>query len=72
MSCTRPFETNLFAVKTILSSGMSFGIGTIPALFIVAKLADMGWLKKREIIYRIGTVFMIFIGLYFVVQGIRI
>ena len=49
---------------------MSFGIGTIPALFIVAKLIDMGWLKKREIIYRIGTILMIFVGLYFVANGI--
>jgi len=49
---------------------MSFGIGTIPALFLIAKLVDMGWLKKREIIYRIGTILMIFVGLYFVVQGI--
>ena len=49
---------------------MSFGIGTIPALFVVAKLVDMGWLKKRQIIYRIGTILMIFVGLYFIVQGI--
>ncbi len=49
---------------------ISFGIGTIPALFVVAKLVDMGWLKKRQIIYRIGTILMIFVGLYFIVQGI--
>ena len=49
---------------------MSFGIGTIPALFVVAKLVDMGWLKKRQFIYRIGTILMIFVGLYFIVQGI--
>jgi sulfite exporter TauE/SafE len=49
---------------------ISFGIGTVPALFLVAKLVDMGWLKKREIIYRIGTVLMIFIGLYFIANGI--
>jgi len=49
---------------------MSFGIGTIPALFVVAKLVDMGWLKKRQIIYRIGTILMIMVGLYFIVQGI--
>jgi sulfite exporter TauE/SafE len=49
---------------------MSFGIGTVPALFLVAKLVDMGWLKKRQIIYRIGTILMIFVGLYFIVQGI--
>ena len=51
---------------------VSFGMGTIPALFMVAKLVDMGWLKKREIIYRIGTILMIFIGLYFVIKGIQI
>ena len=49
---------------------MSFGLGTIPALFMIAKLVDMGWLKKREIIYRIGTILMIIVGLYFIVQGI--
>jgi len=49
---------------------MSFGLGTVPALFIVAKLVDMGWLKKRQIIYRIGTILMILVGLYFIVQGI--
>ena len=49
---------------------MSFGIGTIPALFLVAKLVDMGWLKNRQIIYRIGTILMIVVGLYFIVQGI--
>lgn len=48
-----------------------FGIGTIPALFLVAKLADMGWLKKREMIYRFGALLMIGVGLYFVVKGIR-
>ena len=49
---------------------MLFGIGTIPALFLVAKLVDMGWLKNRQIIYRIGTVLMIMVGFYFIVQGI--
>jgi len=48
-----------------------FGLGTVPALFLVAKLADMGWLKKREIIYRIGAILMIAVGVYFVVKGIR-
>ena len=48
-----------------------FGIGTIPALFLVAKLVDMGWLKKRAIIYRIGAILMIGVGIYFVVKGIR-
>jgi len=48
-----------------------FGIGTAPALFLVAKLVDLGWLKNRQIIYRIGTILMIIIGLYFIYKGIR-
>ena len=50
---------------------VSFGLGTIPALFLVAKLADMGWLKKRELVYRIGAVLMIAVGIYFVIKGIQ-
>ena len=48
-----------------------FGLGTVPALFLVAKLADMGWLKKRELIYRIGAVLMVAVGIYFIIKGIR-
>ena len=48
-----------------------FGLGTVPALFLVAQLADMGWLKKREIIYRIGAVLMVAVGIYFIIKGIR-
>jgi len=55
-------------------SGMAimlfFGIGTVPALFIVAKLVNMGWLKNRAIIYRIGALLMIAAGIYFVAKGI--
>jgi sulfite exporter TauE/SafE len=47
-----------------------FGLGTVPALFLIAKLVDMGWLKKREIIYRIGTILMLIVGVYFIYQGI--
>lgn len=48
----------------------SFGIGTVPTLFLIARLVDMGWLKKRQVIYRIGTVLMIIVGAYFIYQGI--
>lgn len=48
-----------------------FGIGTVPALFIVAKLVDMGWLKKRDFIYRISAVLMMAVGIYFIVKAIR-
>jgi len=47
-----------------------FGIGTVPALFLVAKLADMGWLKNRRIIYRVAAMLMIAVGVYFVVKAI--
>jgi sulfite exporter TauE/SafE len=50
---------------------LCFGLGTVPALFLVAKLADMGWLKKRALIYRIGAILMVAVGVYFIIKGIR-
>jgi sulfite exporter TauE/SafE len=47
-----------------------FGIGTVPTLFLIAKLVDMGWLKNRRIIYRISTVLMLIVGVYFICQGL--
>ena len=47
----------------------AFGMGTVPALFLVAKLADMGWLKSRAIIYKAGAVLMIVAGLIFIVKA---
>ncbi len=47
-----------------------FRIGTVPTLFIIAKLVDMGWLKNRQIIYRVGTVLMLIVGVYFIYQGL--
>jgi hypothetical protein len=49
----------------------AFGFGTVPALFLVAKLADLGWIKSRAIIYKIGAVLMIIVGLIFVIKAIR-
>ena len=49
----------------------AFGIGTVPAMFLVAKLADMGWLKSRNFIYKIGAVFMIIVGIIFIIKAIR-
>jgi sulfite exporter TauE/SafE len=49
----------------------AFGLGTVPALFLVAKLADLGWLKWRHLIYKISSVLMIAVGVYFVIKGIR-
>jgi hypothetical protein len=49
----------------------AFGLGTVPALFLVAKLADMGWLKSRTMIYKVGAVLMIVVGFIFVIKAIR-
>lgn len=48
----------------------SFGLGTIPALLLVARLVDLKWLKARETIYRIGGILMVVAGVYFLVKGI--
>jgi sulfite exporter TauE/SafE len=67
MEATSTFE----GIQVGMGLMLAFGIGTVPALFLVAKLTDLGWLKKREIIYRISAVLMIVVGIYFVVKGIR-
>ena len=48
----------------------AFGLGTVPALFLVAKLADLRWLKSRAIIYKAGAVLMIVAGLIFIVKAV--
>jgi sulfite exporter TauE/SafE len=50
---------------------ISFGLGTIPALFLVSRLSDLGWLRYRDKIYRFGAVIMVIMGVYFVWNGIR-
>jgi sulfite exporter TauE/SafE len=49
----------------------AFGMGTVPALFLVAKLTDMGWLKSRAIIYKAGAVLMIVAGIIFIVKAVH-
>jgi sulfite exporter TauE/SafE len=48
-----------------------FGIGTLPALLVVGKLAGLGWIKSRKIIYEIGAILMVLAGIYFIIKGIR-
>jgi sulfite exporter TauE/SafE len=50
---------------------LSFGLGTVSALLLVAKLADLGWLKSRQVIYTVSSLFMVVVGVYFVIKGIR-
>ena len=67
MEAQSTFKGSLTGVGLMLS----FGLGTIPSLLVVAKLTDLGWLKRRDLIYRISSVLMILLGIYFVVKGIR-
>ncbi len=48
-----------------------FGIGTVPSLLMVAGLSGMRWLKSRDIIYKIGSILMIGVGIYFLIKGLR-
>jgi sulfite exporter TauE/SafE len=50
---------------------LAFGIGTVPAVAMVARLTGLGWLTSRQKIYSISAVLMIMVGIYFVVKGIR-
>ena len=56
------------------STGMAlmaaFGVGTVPALLVVSRLAGMGWLKSRRLVYRVGAVLMIIVGIYFIARAL--
>jgi len=43
----------------------------VPSLLLVGKLAGLGWLKSRPLIYKISSVLMVLVGIYFIIQGIR-
>ena len=66
-------EANTFYQSIFAGMGLmaAFGIGTVPALFLVAKLVDMEWLKSRNFIYRFGAVFMIIVGIIFIVRAVH-
>ncbi|MBW1962181.1 MAG: sulfite exporter TauE/SafE family protein [Deltaproteobacteria bacterium] len=50
---------------------MAFGAGTAPALVLVGRVAGMGWIKSKTVLYKSGAVLMIFTGVYFVIKGIQ-
>jgi len=50
---------------------LSFGLGTVVALLLIAKLADLGWLKRRDVIYKMSSVLMVIVGVYFVIRAVR-
>jgi hypothetical protein len=50
---------------------LAFGVGTVPSLLLVGKLAGLGWIKSRQLIYKISSALMVLVGIYFIIQGIR-
>lgn len=63
--------TNMFqGIFTGIGLMAAFGLGTIPALLLVAKIADWGIGKYQQAIYKVGSVLMIALGIYFVVNAI--
>jgi len=50
---------------------LAFGVGTIPSLVLVGRLAGLGWIQSRPLIYKISSVVMGMVGIYFIIQGIR-
>jgi sulfite exporter TauE/SafE len=49
----------------------SFGLGTIPSLLIVGRLTGFDWFRSRQVIIKVSSLLMVFVGIYFVVRGVR-
>jgi uncharacterized protein len=64
-------ETTLGGVISGAGLMLCFGLGTIPALFLVSRLTDLRWLKHRERVYQVGALLMMVVGVYFVWKGLR-
>jgi sulfite exporter TauE/SafE len=56
---------------TGLSLMVAFGLGTIPALFLVSRMAALAWLQARQRLYRATAILTIGVGLYFLIRGMR-
>jgi len=66
MDAERPFDGFYSGAAVMLC----FGLGTVPALLVLARLTALKWLKSREMIYKVGALCMILMGVYFVIKGI--
>jgi hypothetical protein len=64
-------ETALEGLFSGMGLMIAFGIGTIPSLLLVGKLAGFGWLRSRHLIYKISSALVVLVGIYFIIQGIR-
>ena len=59
----------LYAFFTGAGLMVAFGLGTVPAMILVAKLAGLKWLTSRRLVYRIGSFLMILVGIFYVING---
>jgi len=56
---------------TGLSLMAAFGLGTVPPLFLVSRVAGAGWLQARVRLYRATAILTIGVGFYFTIRGLR-
>lgn len=49
----------------------AFGLGTVPALLILGKAANTGWMKYRKNFNKAGAVLMVVLGIYFIWSAVR-
>ena len=64
-------ESTLEGIIKGTSLMLAFGLGTVPALLLVARLSGLKWLKSRAAVYKFSAVLMVGVGVYFVIKGIR-
>ena len=49
----------------------AFGLGTVPALFVLGKAANAGWMRYRNNFNKIAAVLMVVLGIYFIRAAFR-
>lgn len=67
MTETRPAAGFLTGAQAMAA----FGLGTVPALLLVARMSSLRWIRARALIYRAGALIIILFGAVFVYQGLR-
>ncbi len=40
-------------------------------LLLVGRLAGSGWFRSRHVIFKVSSLLMVIVGIYFVIRGIR-
>lgn len=66
MESGEPLQGMLTGLRLMIA----FGLGTVPALLLVGRIASLGWLTRREVIYRLSSMLMIALGVYFIVKAV--